>query len=300
MNLNSRRISPIIILMASVLGNAAGQGVDLFTPTGPESSGERELKAFAAAYPDRISEAALRDGEWSMPVGGEWFSWAHGRILLEPERGEWGKYARFRIYPYARGGLPPLPVLDAESAARLTKALAESRARPPRRSELFLERLYGAGAPAETRQKIVTVGFLGFNVRVHERIAAALREVAAECESARAADAPTAAFFAGLSEMDGYNYRDVAGTLSRSYHSYGLAVDLIPKSYAGKATYWRWEMDRSERWWATPYDQRWSVPQTVVDAFERRGFVWGGKWLFFDTMHFEYRPEILLLADEGW
>jgi hypothetical protein len=26
------------------------------------------------------------------------------------------------------------------------------------------------------------------------------------------------------------------------------------------------------------------------------GFIWGGKWLFFDTMHFEYRPEILILS----
>jgi hypothetical protein len=38
------------------------------------------------------------------------------------------------------------------------------------------------------------------------------------------------------------------------------------------------------------------IPLPVVQAFERQGFVWGGKWLFFDTMHFEYRPEILLLA----
>ncbi|MGW8266533.1 MAG: M15 family metallopeptidase, partial [Longimicrobiales bacterium] len=34
-------------------------------------------------------------------------------------------------------------------------------------------------------------------------------------------------------------------------------------------------------------------PPAVVEAFERHGFVWGGKWAHFDTMHFEYRPEIL-------
>ena len=32
---------------------------------------------------------------------------------------------------------------------------------------------------------------------------------------------------------------------------------------------------------------------SIVDAFQKHGFVWGGKWLFFDTMHFEYRPELL-------
>jgi hypothetical protein len=33
----------------------------------------------------------------------------------------------------------------------------------------------------------------------------------------------------------------------------------------------------------------------VVRYFEDEGFVWGGKWLMFDTIHFEYRPEILVL-----
>jgi hypothetical protein len=140
------------------------------------------------------------------------------------------------------------------------------------------------------------VDFLGFSVQVHERIAEALRDVARECEALRSSNLRIAAFFSGLAEIDGFNYRDVAGTLSRSYHSYGLALDLIPKNYAGKIPYWRWVMERDDRWWATPYKRRWSVPQQVVVAFERHGFVWGGKWLFFDTMHFEYRPEILLLA----
>ena len=31
-------------------------------------------------------------------------------------------------------------------------------------------------------------------------------------------------------------------------------------------------------------------------AFEAEGFIWGGKWSEFDLMHFEYRPELILLA----
>jgi hypothetical protein len=30
-----------------------------------------------------------------------------------------------------------------------------------------------------------------------------------------------------------------------------------------------------------------------VEVFERHGFIWGGKWNHYDTMHFEYRPELL-------
>ena len=35
------------------------------------------------------------------------------------------------------------------------------------------------------------------------------------------------------------------------------------------------------------------IPTEIIDIFERRGFIWGGKWSHYDTMHFEYRPELL-------
>jgi hypothetical protein len=283
---------PLILLTA----RAAGQGVGIFPAPAAASTGQNELQALAAAYPDRISGAQARDGDWALQMDDEWFFWAHGRLLPEAERGHWERYAPFRFYTYPLGDLPPVPNLDDESAARLTKLLETARAHPPRRSEAFLEHLFGAGSRAETLKRIVRVSFLGFSVQVHERIAGPLQEVARECDALRASDPQAAAFFAGLAEIDGFNYRDVAGTLSRSYHGYGLAVDLIPKSYAGRAPYWRWVMESDPKWWATPYERRWSVPRQVVSAFERHGFVWGGKWLFFDTMHFEYRPEILLMA----
>ena len=36
------------------------------------------------------------------------------------------------------------------------------------------------------------------------------------------------------------------------------------------------------------------MPREIVDIFERHGFIWGGKWYHYDTMHFEYRPELLI------
>jgi hypothetical protein len=35
------------------------------------------------------------------------------------------------------------------------------------------------------------------------------------------------------------------------------------------------------------------MPMEIVEIFEKHGFIWGGKWGHFDTMHFEYRPELL-------
>ena len=291
-----RTLLAAVLVWAST--GAWGQGVNLFPGPGSEGSGERELKALASAYPDRITQVEQRDGDWAMDVKGDWFFWAHGRILPEPARADWEPYARFRFYPYPLGGLPPLPRLDARTTARLKKALEDARVHPPRRSEAFLERLYDAASRSRTRGNIVTVDFLGFKVEVHKRIAEPLAAVAAECQELRRTDPAADSFFAGLSEVDGFNYRDVAGTATRSYHGYGLAVDLIPRSYGGKAPYWRWVMQKTDQWWMTPYDKRWMVPLSVVAVFEKHDFVWGGKWLFFDTMHFEYRPEILILARE--
>jgi len=299
------KLITLAFLAVALLCRGAGvwaQGVALFPPGGGEGSGEREMKALAEAYPDRISRAAIVDGDWAVEVKGQWFFWASGRILPQSQRAHLKCYARFRFYPYPLGGLPPLPQLDAATASRLKQALKDSRVHPPRRSEDFLERLYDADSREETESNLVIVDFLGFPVRVHQRIARPLADVAAECSTLCKIDPQAAAFFVGLSEVDGFNYRDIAGTATRSYHSYGLALDLIPRTYGGKAPYWRWVMEKagekSEDWWTTPYDQRWMVPLSVVAIFEKHSFAWGGKWLFFDTMHFEYRPEIFILAKQ--
>jgi hypothetical protein len=59
-----------------------------------------------------------------------------------------------------------------------------------------------------------------------------------------------------------------------------IAIDIDPSL----AHYWR--NDRTIAW-------KNRVPQSIVDAFEAEGFIWGGRWYHYDTMHFEYRPELL-------
>ena len=36
------------------------------------------------------------------------------------------------------------------------------------------------------------------------------------------------------------------------------------------------------------------MPHDIVKVFEKHGFIWGGRWYHYDTMHFEFRPEILM------
>lgn len=257
--------------------------------------GEREVRAFAAAWPDRVAETAFRDGDWMLRVEDAWFAWAGGRLMPEAERTQWEQFAPLPLYRYPLE-LPPLPVIDEEAAQRLRQRVRDDAANPPRRHEEFLGSLLRAGSRAETEQRVVRMEVAGFTVTVHERLREPLTLVSEELRQLRNSDPDVAAFLKGLVEMNGYNYRYVEGTRSRSYHSYGLAVDLVPKSYGGRHAYWMWAMSKVRDWWTVPYENRWMVPVPVVRAFERQGFVWGGKWLFFDTMHFEYRPEVLLLA----
>jgi hypothetical protein len=257
--------------------------------------GGREVRALAAAWSDRIAETAFREGEWMLRVGDAWFAWANGRLLPEAERSRWEEFASLPLYRYPLA-LPPLAVIDEETAARLRQRVREDAANPPKRHEEFLGRLLQAGSRAETEAHVVRLEVAGFTVTVHQRLAEPLARVSEELRALRLADPAVAVFLKGLTEMNGYNYRFVEGTRSRSFHSYGLAVDLVPKSYGGRHAYWMWAMSKVRDFWTVPYERRWMVPVPVVEAFERNGFVWGGKWRFFDTMHFEYRPEILLMA----
>lgn len=77
-----------------------------------------------------------------------------------------------------------------------------------------------------------------------------------------------------------FNCRVVKDTGNRSMHAWGAAIDINTKY----ANYWLWEKGHK-------YEN--AIPREIVSIFERNGFIWGGKWDHFDTMHFEYRPELL-------
>ncbi len=79
-------------------------------------------------------------------------------------------------------------------------------------------------------------------------------------------------------------FRKIAGTKRKSPHLYGIAIDLKTKN----SYYWRWNKNRRI------YDYLTKYPASVIESFENNGFIWGGKWHHYDTMHFEYRPELIM------
>ncbi|MDP6946701.1 MAG: M15 family metallopeptidase, partial [Myxococcota bacterium] len=83
-----------------------------------------------------------------------------------------------------------------------------------------------------------------------------------------------------------FNWRKIRDTPRLSMHSFAVAIDVgVPY-----ADYWKWSKRRNADG-AIVYRNR--FPMSVVTAFEAQGFIWGGKWYHHDTMHFEYRPELL-------
>ncbi|TVR68838.1 MAG: M15 family peptidase [Spirochaetaceae bacterium] len=266
--------------------------------TGGEARpGEREVQAMARAYPGRIEATAYRDGEWALLMDGRWFYWSEGRLLPREHRREWRDFVSIRFYNYQTGPLREREITP-ELEDRLRSRMASFSNDGMVRFNDFLDTLYGIHSRQDAERIMRTVEFLGHTTRVHPLLVGPLQRVDERLRAMILVDGRTREFVRDLVQVHGYNWRNIAGTPRRSYHSYGIALDLMPRSFRRRYAYWRWAVDGGvEEWWNLPVSSRWEVPQPVIDAFEAEGFIWGGKWLSFDNIHFEYRPEIILLAD---
>ena len=174
-------------------------------------------------------------------------------------------------YPLGRNGLAP-PLNSDPGRVRY--------------QPLFLK-MYGDCRKGEVESKLVKIRWLPSqgeeNLRVTKVNGLAERLQAVSDEL----DKLPAKFSNYLTPSAGsYNCRPIAGTGRLSAHSFAAAIDINIKY----TDYWRWSKpDASGRY---PYKNR--IPWEIVEIFERHGFIWGGKWYHYDTMHFEYRPELLL------
>lgn len=149
------------------------------------------------------------------------------------------------------------------------------------RYEPFFKKMYGNTA-REVQKNLVTVHWLPSicDCKVEfskvNRAAEKLKAVSDEIESRLGTE-----FHKYLNETAGtFNWRNIAGTSRLSTHAFGTAIDINTKY----SNYWRWDGDLV---WKN------KIPMEIVEIFEKYGFIWGGKWYHYDTMHFEYRPELL-------
>ena len=171
------------------------------------------------------------------------------------------------------------------------------------RNDTLLQATYGSDFD-EVEKNLIPVKVGSFKIQFNKNngAAAALEAALKEIQSN---DAVWKKFTTERSFAGSFVRRFIAGTKRMSAHSYAVAVDFTPKDES-KDTYWKWnakckpnstckkasEGDESNLMLVPPkkFD---TMDWQVVKAFEHHGFVWGGKWNHYDTMHFEYRPEFL-------
>lgn len=154
------------------------------------------------------------------------------------------------------------------------------------RSQAFLSAVYGQGRKA-VRTHLATVRWMprynGKKLKVTTigGVHLKLRAVSRELQKLPPSMARLAAHVSGT-----FVHRHIRGTKRLSAHAFAIAIDVAVK----KSDYWRWR--KPDRHGHYAYRNR--IPFEIVQIFERNGFIWGGKWYRFDTMHFEYRPELVL------
>jgi hypothetical protein len=267
--------------------------IDVADADGPVMA-ELAMKAFAEAYPTRISPAQFRGGDWAVQVYGKWFYYAEGRFLPEELRDKAAEYSSHTLYYYPLE-LPPWEKPTEEVAERLRRMEEDRSNNPIKRSQHFLNALWRAETRDDAWDRVKQIRFLGHSILAHYSILEVLCLIE---EKILLESKKNAAVRKWMNELDdntqAWNWREIADSSNRSFHSYGVAIDLLPKSLKGLETYWLWAKRANLEWWNVPYSKRYHPPLEVIKIFESYGFIWGGKWRIYDTMHFEYRPEILI------
>ncbi len=224
------------------------------------SPGERLLNA----YPDYLKSVEGNDLVWKdgtrMQIDDGKGPKSFEQWLAAPDLKD-----MFRL-PYAAGDVPP-PAASETDPGRA-------------RNAAFFAKMYGDCSKGEVTKNLVDVSWLpkkaGQKLRV-TKVNGVADKLAA---ISRALDELPAVFDVYLKPSEGtYNCRVIAGTTQASAHGYGIAIDIATKH----AHYWRWSKGGYQN----------KIPIEIVKVFEEHGFIWGGKWGHYDTMHFEYRPEML-------
>jgi hypothetical protein len=144
------------------------------------------------------------------------------------------------------------------------------------RNVAFFDKMYGDCSKGQVEKKLMKVPWPGggaVKVTSVNGVAEKLRAVAEDLDAL-----PPALRVYVFPSAGTYNCRVVKDTGNRSMHAWGAAIDLNTKY----SDYWMWSKGG--------YRNR--MPAKIVAIFEKHGFIWGGKWGHYDTMHFEYRPEL--------
>jgi hypothetical protein len=228
-----------------------------------------DLAPLLHAYPVQLAGADSRDLIWR---DGTRMALAAGDDSSFDAMLRHGSILDMLREPYERRlGPPPLITLSS--------GMADDPGRI--RDRAFFDKIYGDCHRGEVTPHLVSVNWLPHHWGRPLRVTA-INGVAAELEAVSteldAAPEDVTRFL--YPPGGGYNCRAVADDGQASMHGWGAAIDIN----VAHSDYWHWQHGT-----APPRP----MPAVIVESFARHGFIWGGDWAHYDTMHFEYRPELL-------
>lgn len=220
--------------------------------------------------------------------------WCESRFLPKEEIQNIKEYNPL-LYRYSKNVFDPKDFTQEQIKNLKERTTRENRKNGPGSPPFFFDALYDCKTRVSTESHIVTLKFIDRTVNVHERIKEPLKRVSDRINALPRDTEEIKRFFDTLARTDGFAWRSVRDTKSRSFHGIGIAIDVLPKGYYQKVIYWSWQKQLDpENWMLTPIEKRWAPPKEVIKIFEEEGFIWGGKWMIWDNMHFEYHPELLI------
>lgn len=95
-------------------------------------------------------------------------------------------------------------------------------------------------------------------------------------------------------QSSSFYWRTVRGCNRLSAHSYGMTIDICTKY----SDFWRWKNPGKEEMDEIEYVNR--IPKEIIRIFEKHGFISGARWYHFDTMHFEFRPDLIKYSRDNY
>ncbi|MFA6857158.1 MAG: M15 family metallopeptidase [Treponema sp.] len=282
-------------ILASVIFIFIQSCIQLLSAETPVFFEPPQLHILRSAYPDIIFRTSydFEADDWKIEISGITMYWADGKMLTAANLNNKDSFWPV-LYKYTKE-IPDPAVFTPEHIQEIRSfTAAENRREQEGTSPDFFNAVYDSATRRSVEQHIMQIQFLGKKTNVHERIVEPLHCVEKRILTLAQTDADIQQFIDTLARVDSYNWREIGDRSSRSFHSYGIAVDILPEGWNRKNIYWAWRRDIDpHNWMLLPLDRRWMPPEQVIDAFEKEGFVWGGKWIVWDNMHFEYHPELI-------
>ena len=259
----------------------------------------KELNLFKRAYPDltfkSTYDAKVKDFLITITCEDRTadFYWQNGS-LLPPQEVQNAENYWTLLYSYV-DKIPDPKDFTPEDIERIRNfSSKENRTNGAKTPPFFYDLIYDCKTRAALEKHIIKHTFLGKNTIIHERIKEPLRRVEKKILDEAKVTPEVQTFIDNLLSADCYNWREIQDSGNRSFHSLGIALDILPKGWGQKNVYWAWRRDFDKDWMLLPLNRRWTPPEKVIEIFESEGFIYGGKWIIWDNMHFEYHPEIIL------